>query len=358
MAKTNEYTRRKNIRLNAKYEELRKQLPDFVITWLNSKVDLAKSSRVAYARDILRYLNFVMDAVDGISAVSTRELTLADITDDINDAAHNLFGTDFFNAYIHYLQECDIDRFTGNDINSVNRKLIPIRAIYLFYCNRGDIRINPMANYRRLKEPEDKIITHLTTDDVKALFDAVEYAEGMKMSAHQKAYREKTRKRDIAIITLFLGTGIRVSELAGADLSHLDFKENKLAVIRKGAHGDRVYFNEKVASVLKDYIYTERNNIVANTDEEPLFYSLQGKRISINAIENLVKKYTSPIIEGGFSPHKLRATYGTSLYMATGDLGLVQDALGHSSPTTTKKFYVNSREENLKKAAATDLYRD
>ena len=356
MAKTNEYIRRKNLELSVKYEELRSQLPDFVITWLNSKVDLTVSSRVAYARDILRYLNYVLESFDCISVKTTRELTLADIADDSNDAAHNRFGTDFFNAYVNYLDECSEGLYTGNSKNSINRKLIPIRAIYLFYCNRGDIRLNPMANYRRFKEPEDKNIVHLSAEEVKALFEAVERSEGVNMSAHQKFYREKTKKRDFAIIMLFLGTGIRVSELTGTDLAHLDFKTNSLSVVRKGEHGDKVYFNEKVAVALKDYIETERTAVKVNTDEKPLFYSLQGKRISIAAVEDLVKKYTKSIIVDGVSPHKLRATYGTSLYMATGDLGLVQDALGHSSPTTTKRFYVNSREENMKKAAATELY--
>ncbi len=356
MPKTTEYKKKKNDELSVKYEELKKELPGFAITWLNTKIDLTLSSRLAYTRDILRYLNYVLDAFDDIDARNTRELTLSDIADDEHDAAHNRFNDDFFNAYVNYLQECSDGNYKTNKPLSINRKLIPIRAIYLYYCNRGDIRFNPMANYRRFKEAESRNIIHLSVDEVRELVDAIANAEGTNMSAHQRAYMEKTRKRDLAIIMLFLGTGIRVSELAGADISHLDLRTNSLSVVRKGEHGDKVYFNDNVAAIIKEYIETERAAVKANTDEDPLFYSLQGKRISVAALEDLVKKYTKNVSTENITPHKLRATYGTSLYMATGDLGLVQDALGHSSPTTTKKFYVNSREENMKKAAETRLY--
>lgn len=356
-SRTNTYKEKKDQELKVKYEELRKQLPDFVITWLNSKPNLTWSSRVAYTFDIIRYLEYVLDSVEGIKATTTRSMTLSDISDDAENASSNRFSDDFFNAYTSYLRECTDSLYSGNNRNSVERKLVPIRAIYQYYSNRGDIRLNPMANYGRFKEPDAKNIVHLSGDEVQALFEAAGHAQGVEMTAHQRAFYEKTRQRDFAIIMLLLGTGIRVSELVGADLKSVDFKSHSLAVIRKGEHSDQVYFNESVATALQEYISGERCQIKATSDEDPLFFSLQGKRISVAAVEKLVKKYTGAVTAKNITPHKLRATYGTSLYQATGDLGLVQDALGHSSPTTTKKFYVNSREENMKKAAKTELYR-
>lgn len=362
MASTNPYRERKKKELRNRYEELRRQLPGFAITWLNSKANLQWSSRVAYAFDIIRYLQYVIDSVEGVRVRDTQKLTLADISDDENPAATNRFNDDFFNAYASYLRECTSEGYSGNNLDSVERKLAPIRAIYQYYCNRGDIRINPLANFEHRKEPEDKIknIKRLSADEVKALFSAVESAEGVEMSVQRMRFYQKTRQRDFAIIMLFLGTGIRVSELVGADLSAVDFKSHSLSVVRKGAHGDMVFFNEDVEDALRDYIEGERKvqDAKRKTPEDPLFYSLQGSRISVAAVEKIVEKYAKDIVSPSrkVTPHRLRASYGSRLYECSGDLGLVQDSLGHSSPSTTKRYYVDSKLENMKKAAKTIKY--
>ncbi len=353
MAKKSSFTIQKENALKARFETLRRQLPGFAITWINSKPNLTWSSRVAYTEDLIRFFQYVIDSTS-CNATETNELTLEDISDP--DPSVKQFDDDFFNAYTSYLRECDLGQFRGNNRNSIERKLIPLRNLYLYYSNRGDIRVNPLANYARFREPEAKTIVHLTNEEVKALFNAAETAEGLNLTDRQKKFREKTQQRDYAIIMLFLGTGIRISECVGADLEHLNFKTNSLTVTRKGQKADQVYFDEDVAEALQTYIAGERANIKANTEDEPLFYSLHGNRISVDAVENLVKKYTKDITGQHITAHKLRATYGTALYHATGDLGLVQDALGHASPTTTKKYYVDSKEENMKKAAKVEKY--
>ncbi len=337
------------------FEELRKQLPDFALTWLNSKPNLTWSSRIAYTEDLIRFFRYVIDSTKSCSASETSMLTLQDISD--TEPSHRLFDDDFFNAYVSYLRECNFGQFKGNNRNSIERKLVPLRGLYLYYSNRGEITLNPLANYARFKEPSSKNIVHLDNDEANALMRAAETADGLNLTERQKKFRDKTRQRDYAIIMLFLGTGIRISECVGADLKDLDFKTNSLYVVRKGSHEDRVFFDESVAEALQLYIAGERASIKVNTDEEPLFYSLHGNRISVDAVENLVKKYTEGITGKHITAHKLRATYGTALYNSTGDLGLVQDALGHSSPVTTKKYYVASREENMKKAAGVNKYK-
>ena len=353
MAKKTPFTEQKEKALKEHFEVLRKHLPDFAITWINSKQNLTWSSRVAYTEDLIRFFQYVIDST-ACRAAETNKLTLKDISDQ--DLSSIQFDDDFFNAYTSYLRECEQGQFRGNNNNSIERKLVPLRGLYLYYSNRGDIAVNPLANYERLKEPEAKTIVHLTNDEVKALINAVETSEGLKLTERQKKFREKTRQRDFAIIMLFLGTGIRISECVGADLNHLNFKTNSLSVTRKGQKSDQVYFDEDVAEALQTYIDGERAAIKPNTEGEPLFYSLHGNRISADAVENLVKKYTKSITGEHITPHKLRATYGTALYHATGDLGLVQDALGHSSPSTTKAYYVDSRKQNMMKAAQVKKY--
>ena len=90
----------------------------------------------------------------------------------------------------------------------------------------------------------------------------------------------------------------------------------------------------------------------AEGHENALFLSLQNKRISVRAVEKLVKKYSSLVTNlKKITAHKLRSTYGTSLYRETGDIYLVADVLGHKDVNTTRKHYAAIEEERRRKAA-------
>ena len=86
--------------------------------------------------------------------------------------------------------------------------------------------------------------------------------------------------------------------------------------------------------------------------ENALFLSMQNKRITVSAVENLVKKYASVVTTlKKITPHKLRSTYGTALYRETGDIYLVADVLGHKDVNTTRKHYAALEEDRRRKAA-------
>ncbi|MPN16203.1 Tyrosine recombinase XerC [bioreactor metagenome] len=86
--------------------------------------------------------------------------------------------------------------------------------------------------------------------------------------------------------------------------------------------------------------------------EEALFLSLQNRRITVRAVENLVKKYAKLAVPlKNISPHKLRSTFGTTLYRETGDIYLVADVLGHKDVNTTRKHYAAASQDNRRKAA-------
>ncbi|HCR82467.1 MAG TPA: integrase, partial [Lachnospiraceae bacterium] len=127
-----------------------------------------------------------------------------------------------------------------------------------------------------------------------------------------------------------LGTGIRVSECVGLDIQDVDFKNNGVKVTRKGGNEMVVYFGEEVENALKMYIYTTRQSTVPLPGHEnALFFSSQRRRLGVQAVENMVKKYARQVTPNKkITPHKLRSTYGTSLYKETGDIYLVADVLG------------------------------
>ena len=196
-----------------------------------------------------------------------------------------------------------------------------------------------------------KEIIRLDPDEVALLLDHVE--NGDQMTKQQAAFHEKTKVRDLALVTLLLGTGIRVSECVGLDIKDVDFKNNGILIRRKGGYEAVVYFGEEVEKALKEYL-KERNSIIPESGHEnALFLSIQNKRLSVRAVEKLVKNYASAVTSlKKITPHKLRSTYGTSLYRETGDIYLVADVLGHSDVNTTKKHYA-ALEDNRRRMAAT-----
>ena len=173
-----------------------------------------------------------------------------------------------------------------------------------------------------------------------------------ELTGQKRVYYEKTKERDLAIVTLLLGTGIRVSECVGLDVEDVDFKNNGIKVTRKGGNEMVVYFGREVEKALKKYIEVRENIVSIAGHEHALFYSTQRKRIGIQAVENLVKKYSRAITTTKkITPHKLRSTYGTALYQETGDIYLVADVLGHRDVNTTKKHYAAMDDARRRKAA-------
>ena len=203
-----------------------------------------------------------------------------------------------------------------------------------------------------MPKQHEKAIVRLDTDEVAMLLDYVDHG-GDNLTGQRKAYYEKTKNRDLAILTLLLGTGIRVSECVGLDIQDVDFKNNGVKVTRKGGNEMVVYFGEEVENALKTYLYTTRKSVVPLPGHEnALFLSTQRKRMGVQAVENMVKKYAKEVTPNKkITPHKLRSTYGTSLYKETGDIYLVADVLGHKDVNTTRKHYA-AIDENRRRQAA------
>lgn len=190
----------------------------------------------------------------------------------------------------------------------------------------------------------EKVITRLEPNEIVNLLDEID--SGENLTQKQKDYHQKNRLRDIAIITLLLGTGMRVSECVGIDLTDIDFDLNAVKITRKGGNQSILYFGDEVRSALLNYI-SQRDTLYPNVSEEnALFLSLQNKRISVRAVQNLVKKYSQLSVKlKNISPHKLRSTYGTNLYRESGDIYLVADVLGHKDVNTTRKHYAQMDDD-------------
>ncbi len=301
-------------------------------------------TRLNYAYDIRTFFRFLRQ-----NNPVCKNLDLSEFTLDILD---HLEPVDI-EEYLDYLKlyEYDGKEFT-NDERGIHRKFASLRSFYMYYHKRNLLKNNPTIVVDMPKLHSKEII-RLDTDEVSELFDLVENG-GKNLTGMKKTYYEKNKIRNIAIFTLFLGTGIRVSECVGLDISDVDFRENRIRIIRKGGKEEYIYFGDEVRKALIDYINGPRALVTAlSGHENALFYSIQRRRMSVQSIENLVEDYASQITTfKHITPHKLRSTYGTNLYRATGDIYLVAEVLGHNDVNTTRKHYAAIDDDKKRQAAS------
>ena len=343
------YHDKKNAENMVKLRELMTTLPSFCREFfLGIKDTTSTRTRLAYAYDLRLFFEFLHE--------NHPTFKKADITEFEVEWLDEVKALDI-TEYLDYLSyyEKDNEAIT-NDERGKQRKLASLRSFYKFFFNSEIITKNPAALVQMPKLHKKEII-RLDPDEVALLLDHVE--NGDQLTKQQSAFHEKTKVRDLALVTLLLGTGIRVSECVGLDINDVDFKNNGILIRRKGGYEAVVYFGEEVERALTDYL-RERKAIIPETGhEDALFLSLQNKRLSVRAVEKLVKKYASTVTSlKKITPHKLRSTYGTSLYRETGDIYLVADVLGHSDVNTTKKHYAALEDDRRRMAASAVKLRD
>lgn len=327
-----------------KLRELLKTMPSFCRDYFRGiEPTTTAKTRIGYGYDIRTFFRFLLSENPSFKNAQMTDIRLRDLD--------QLQPVDI-EEYLEYLKYYTYDgQVFTNDERGIKRKFASLRSFFLYYQKRDLLRHNPTVVVD-MPKLHDREIIRLDADEVSDLLELVEHG-GDHLSGMKKVYYEKNKQRNIAIFTLFLGTGIRVSECVGLDIEDVDFKNNRIRIIRKGGKEEYVYFGEEVANALKSYITEERVHVKPREGHEhALFYSIQKRRISVQAIENLVNEYTSQITSfKHITPHKLRSTYGTALYQQTGDIYLVAEVLGHNDVNTTRKHYAAMDDEQKRSAA-------
>lgn len=300
-------------------------------------------TRISYAYDIRIFFQFLLEQNPAFKDFSMQDFTV-DVLDQIT--ALDL------EEYLEYLKVYQNgEKLETNGERGLKRKISALRSFYAYYFKREMIHTNPTVLID-VPKIHQKSIIRLDTDEVAMLLDYIEHC-GEHLTGQKRVYYEKTRERDLALITLLLGTGIRVSECVGLDIEDVDFKNNGIKVTRKGGNEMVVYFGPEVEKALKDYLPVREGITPLAGHEHALFYSSQRRRIGVQAVENLVKKYAREVTTTKkITPHKLRSTYGTALYQETGDIYLVADVLGHKDVNTTKKHYAAIDDARRRRAAS------
>ena len=299
-------------------------------------------TRISYAYDIRIFFQFLLEQNPAFKDWSMDAFTV-DILDQIT-----AIDLEEYEEYLKVYQAGDKTETNGE--RGLKRKMSSLRSFYAYYFKREMIHTNPTVLVD-VPKIHQKSIIRLEADEVALLLDYIEHG-GDDLTGQKKVYYEKTKDRDLALVTLLLGTGVRVSECVGLDIEDVDFKNNGIKVTRKGGNEMVVYFGPEVEKALKNYLEVRKNIVPVEGHEHALFYSTQRKRIGVQAVENLVKKSARQVTTTKkITPHKLRSTYGTALYQETGDIYLVADVLGHKDVNTTKKHYAALDDSKRRQAA-------
>ncbi len=346
MSDTKTYHEQTVIDYTLRLREILKTLPPFAKDFFRAiEPHSSIRTRMNYAYDIRVFFHFLMENNPVYKNYTMDQFRVSDL--------ENLEPVDI-EEYMEYLKvyRRDDDELMTNGEKGLARKMSALRSFYAYYHKHQYISGNPTLLVEMPKQHE-KAIIRLDPDEVALLLDHVESC-GDRLTGQAKVYYEKTKERDLAILTLLLGTGIRVSECVGLDLQDVDFKNNGITITRKGGNQMVVYFGPEVETALRTYMEGSRNAATPLPGQEnALFLSTQRRRMGVQAVENMVKKYARQVTPNKkITPHKLRSTYGTSLYKETGDIYLVADVLGHKDVNTTKKHYAAIDENRRRQAAS------
>ena len=317
-------------------------LPSFCRTFFRGIEEYTSArTRLAYAYDLRLFFEFLHERNAVCAKMEIRDYPLS-LLDQITRMD--------IEEYLEYMSLYQKEgREITNEERGKSRKLAALRSFYNYFYQSELISSNP-ASLVSMPKLHEKEIIRLEPNEVSILLDQVE--DGTRLTKKELEYHKKTRIRDVALLTLLLGTGIRVSECVGLDLQDVNFDVCGIKVRRKGGYEAVVYFGDEVETALLDYLEERDRVIPMEGHENALFLSLQNRRITVRAVENLVKKYASRVTTlKKITPHKLRSTYGTSLYQETGDIYLVADVLGHKDVNTTRKHYAAQQDERRRKAA-------
>ena len=323
--------------------DIENQLPGFMydyFLYLKNAVEI--STRLAYLSDVLFFCKYLTIETLLTSATEPKAITEAEFT-ALTAKDINRFLGEYCTRYMVETEHASY--IMENHNRSLARKRSSLSVLFKFLYREEKMvkNISEGLNPIKLPKPQPDAIKKLEIEEVSRLLQILDSGEGLSEKALQ--YWEKTKKRDKAIMVLFITYGLRVSELQQLNISSINYTRGAFKIYRKRSKEVNMPLNQSALSVIDDYIKLERPNCLDSDD--PLFLSIQGKRLTIRAIRDLVKKYTALAMQTsfdeGYSPHKLRATAASSLIEYGFSIYDVQNHLDHDNVKNTKLYAAHRR---------------
>lgn len=299
---------------------------------LETGTEMATSTRLAYARELNWFFDFLIDNSRYFCDKVKRDLTVNDIKE---------------------ITSQDISRYLtryndlGRKERTVARKRAALSRFFSYLTDNRFIPFNPVNAAVKVKIHQSDEVTYLDMNEQIKFIDAI--SSGDDLDENKQKYHNKYRLRDSALIILLLDTGMRVSELHGINNHDFDFINCSVIVTRKGGNIQTIYFSDDTRDLLEEYLAYKKTKFPDMTDEAPFFTTLKGDRLSIRAIEVLVKKYAVASLPGKgqkISPHKMRSSFAMEFYGETKDILALQRKLGHKNITATN-IYAKATDKKM-----------
>jgi integrase/recombinase XerC len=332
-----DYYKENELRQTERLNDMLREFPDYISRFIFSiQYTTTIKTRIGYLIDIKSLFDYLSEDLE----ISNKEITVEHL-----GACSRTFFDDFLNYMRLYRKN---DHLYSNDIPALKRKLSSIKNLYSYLYSEELIAEN-ITEKVKIPKLRKKEIIRLDEDETKRLIREVDTGTGY--SAHKESYHKRLKTRDLAIVTLLLSTGIRISELTGINMTDVDFTKSCIHITRKGDKQDTVYFSDEAEGYLKDYMIERLRVVPVEGYEDALFLSSQRKRMTARNIQILVKNYATVAVPSKkITPHKLRATFGSRLYEESSDIYLVAQALGHNSVDTSSRYYVTTDDKKKRNA--------
>lgn len=299
---------------------------------LETGTEMALSTRIAYARELNWFFDYLIEYTPYFSVLKKRDITINDIKE---------ITSQDISRYL------TVYRDLGKKDRTVARKRASLSRFFNYLTNNRLIPFNPVLASVKVKIHQSDEVIHLNIEEQNEFIDAI--YNGDTLDDNKKKYHDRFRVRDYALILLLLDTGMRVSELHGIDIQDIDFDNCSVIVTRKGGNIQTIYFSDETKYALLDYIENKRLKFPYISAADPLFTTLKGERLSIRAIEVLVKKYATATLSGkgqNISPHKMRSSFAMAFYGETKDILALQRKLGHKNITATN-IYAKATDKKM-----------
>ena len=231
------------------------------------------------------------------------------------------------NQYMTSIRRKDINGTiirTGDDICAA--RWTSLKAFFQFLKDFDYIEENPMEKTNRPKIRTEHKVTYLTREEIDTVLNEI-----------RTNSTESKRSRDLCLVSLALSTGLRVSAITQINIEDIDFTNYSIKVVEKGNKIRAINFGDNLAQLINQCI-EDRDTYFPNAESNALFLSQWKRRMTTQAVRDLVAKYTSGIQGKHITPHKLRASAATNLAASGVSIQAIAKVLGHENIQTTRRY--------------------
>lgn len=353
---------RERLQHEQRLEKHLKDMPFYVVEYVRAKkrARLSPSTLLGYIHDYMLFFNWLR-AEEIVDCESIKDIPL--------EALENLKKKDV-EFFIDYLTDSPFEyrknMFKKRTHERIQRTINALKSLFNYLTTETENDDGECYFYRnvfskiKMSKKKESMSSRarkissviLSREEIEEFLNFLRFEYEKTLSDRQQKYYLRDKERDIAIIALAFGTGLRVSELANITLEDVDFQKKQIDCVRKGDKIDTVLVTSWVLKALENYLAVRQERYKPSEDQRYIFLTkYQGKAnpISTRTIEENVHKYTKAFNSGkAISPHKLRHSFASEWLRSGGNLVLLRDQLGHNSIETTS-LYTNLSNEDARK---------